>query len=201
MEQFETMYLVLFRALGQGAFGEVYQGFYRQRSGDAVEMPVAVKTLPEMSTNQAEMDFLMEALIMSKFNHPNIVHFIGVCFDKHPRFIVLELLAGGDLKNFLRESRPKPVSVQVSGAPLCVMTLVFCPQERGSSLTMKDLVFISIDVAKGCKYMEDNRFIHRDIAARNCLLTTKGPGRVVKIADFGMSRDIYRLAPATVTLP
>jgi hypothetical protein len=33
----------------------------------------------------AEMDFLMEALIMSKFNHSNIVHFIGVCFDKHPR--------------------------------------------------------------------------------------------------------------------
>lgn len=100
-----------FRALGQGAFGEVYQGFYRQRSGDAVEMPVAVKTLPALSSQEAEVDFLMEALIMSKFNHPNIVHFIGVCFDKHPRFIVLELLAGGDLKNFLRESRPKPVSI------------------------------------------------------------------------------------------
>ncbi|XP_060520697.1 tyrosine-protein kinase receptor [Cylas formicarius] len=164
--------LRLLKALGQGAFGEVYQGFYRQRPCDTVEMPVAVKTLPEMSTSQAEMDFLMEALIMSKFNHPNIVHFIGVCFDKHPRFIVLELLAGGDLKNFLRESRPKP--------------------ERASPLSMKDLVLIAIDVAKGCKYLEENRFIHRDIAARNCLLTTKGPGRVVKIADFGMSRDVYR---------
>nr|CAH7767694.1 unnamed protein product [Callosobruchus chinensis] len=164
--------LRLVKALGQGAFGEVYQGFYRQRPCDTVEMPVAVKTLPEMSTPQAEMDFLMEALIMSKFHHPNIVHFIGVCFGKHPRFIVLELLAGGDLKNFLRESRPKP--------------------ERPSPLAMKDLIMISIDVAKGCKYLEDNRFIHRDIAARNCLLTTKGPGRVVKIADFGMSRDVYR---------
>ncbi|CAH1983529.1 unnamed protein product [Acanthoscelides obtectus] len=164
--------LRLVKALGQGAFGEVYQGFYRQRPCDTVEMPVAVKTLPEMSTSQAEMDFLMEALIMSKFHHPNIVHFIGVCFGKHPRFIVLELLAGGDLKNFLRESRPKP--------------------ERPSPLSMKDLIMIAIDVAKGCKYLEDNRFIHRDIAARNCLLTTKGPGRVVKIADFGMSRDVYR---------
>ncbi|GLG92594.1 Protein sevenless [Gryllus bimaculatus] len=164
--------LRLVKALGQGAFGEVYQGFYRHRSGDAVEMPVAVKTLPELSTNQAETDFLMEALIMSKFNHPNIVHFIGVCFDKHPRFIVLELLAGGDLKTFLRESRPKP--------------------ERPSPLTMRDLLRCAIDVAKGCDYMENNRFIHRDIAARNCLLTTKGPGRVVKIADFGMARDIYR---------
>ena len=50
----------------------------------------------------------------------------------------------------------------------------------------------ALDVAKGCRYMESKRFIHRDIAARNCLLSSKGPGRVVKIADFGMARDIYR---------
>ncbi|KAF7281667.1 hypothetical protein GWI33_004443 [Rhynchophorus ferrugineus] len=164
--------LRLVKALGQGAFGEVYQGFYRQRPGDTVEMPVAVKTLQEMTTKQAEDDFITEALIMSKFDHPNIVHFIGVCFDKHPKFIILELLTGGDLKNFLRESRPKP--------------------DRPSSVTMKDLVLIAIDIARGCSYLEEKRFIHRDIAARNCLLTTKGPGRVTKIADFGMSRDIYR---------
>jgi len=57
---------------------------------------------------------------------------------------------------------------------------------------MKDLLMCAMDVAKGCRYLEQNHFIHRDIAARNCLLTTKGPGRVVKIADFGMARDIYR---------
>ncbi|KAG5862764.1 hypothetical protein JTB14_033854 [Gonioctena quinquepunctata] len=135
-------------------------------------MLVAVKTLQEMSTSQAEMDFLMEALIMSKFKHPNIIHFIGVCFDKHPRYIVLELLTGGDLKNFLGESRPKP--------------------EEPSPLTRKDLVMIAIDVAKGCKYLEEHIFIHGDIAARNCLLTTRGPGRCDKIADFEMSRDVYR---------
>ncbi|XP_037772721.1 ALK tyrosine kinase receptor-like [Penaeus monodon] len=164
--------LTLVKALGQGAFGEVYQGYLKNYAGDSVEMPVAVKTLPEMSSNQAEMDFLMEALIMSKFDHPNIVHFIGVCFDKLPRFIVLELLSGGDLKSFLREARPKP--------------------DRPSALTMRDLLTCAMDVAKGCEYLEENHFIHRDIAARNCLLTTKGPGRVVKIADFGMARDIYR---------
>ena len=106
------MILLFFRGIGQGAFGEVYQGFYKKTPNDPLEMAVAVKTLPELSSNQAELDFLMEALIMSKFNHPNIVHFIGVCFEKHPRFIILELLAGGDLKSFLRETRPKPVSLQ-----------------------------------------------------------------------------------------
>lgn len=162
----------LHRALGQGAFGEVYQGLYRHRNADTVELAVAVKTLPEMSTAQAEADFLMEAAIMSKFKHANIVHLIGVCFDRHPRFIVLELLAGGDLKNFLRDGRHK--------------------SDRPSPLSMKDLIFCAIDVARGCRYMESKRFIHRDIAARNCLLSSKGPGRVVKIADFGMARDIYR---------
>jgi hypothetical protein len=39
--------VILYRALGQGAFGEVYQGFFRHRAGDAVEMPVAVKVCQE----------------------------------------------------------------------------------------------------------------------------------------------------------
>uniref|UniRef100_A0A8W7P6X3 Tyrosine-protein kinase receptor n=1 Tax=Anopheles coluzzii TaxID=1518534 RepID=A0A8W7P6X3_ANOCL len=164
--------LRLVKALGQGAFGEVYQGLYRHRDGDAVEMPVAVKTLPEMSTGQAESDFLMEAAIMAKFNHPNIVHLIGVCFDRHPR--VTEPSCNDHIANntfFLYSTYQ---------------------QERPSPLTMKDLIFCALDVAKGCRYMESKRFIHRDIAARNCLLSSKGPGRVVKIADFGMARDIYR---------
>ncbi|XP_011304808.1 ALK tyrosine kinase receptor isoform X2 [Fopius arisanus] len=158
------------KPLGQGAFGEVFQGVYKFRRNE--EAPIAVKTLPTVTTSQAAADFMMEALIMSKFDHPNIVKFIGISFDKNPRYIVLELLAGGDLKNFLREERPRP--------------------DRATNLTMRDLVVCAHDVAGGCKYMEDARFIHRDIAARNCLLTCKGPGRVVKIADFGMARDIYR---------
>ncbi|XP_002006595.2 ALK tyrosine kinase receptor [Drosophila mojavensis] len=164
--------LQLVNALGKGAFGEVYLALYRHRDGDAVEMPVAVKTLREDPKREKEEDFLKEAAIMAKFNHPNMVHLIGVCFDRQPYYIVLELLAGGDLQKFLRENRNTP--------------------ERPSLLTMKDLLFCALDVAKGCRYMESKRFIHRDIAARNCLLSSKGPGRVVKIADFGMSRDIYR---------
>merc|ERR1719234_323706 len=59
--------LMLVKALGQGAFGEVYQGLFKKsQNGELAETAVAVKTLPELSTNQAEMDFLMEALIMSK---------------------------------------------------------------------------------------------------------------------------------------
>uniref|UniRef100_H3CU29 Tyrosine-protein kinase receptor n=1 Tax=Tetraodon nigroviridis TaxID=99883 RepID=H3CU29_TETNG len=162
----------LTRGLGHGAFGEVYEGLAVGIPGEPSPLQVAVKTLPEVCSEQDELDFLMEALIISKFSHQNIVRCVGVSLQAMPRFILLELMTGGDLKTFMRETRPRP--------------------EHPSSLTMVDLLNIARDIAKGCQYLEENQFIHRDIAARNCLLTCKGPGRVAKIGDFGMARDIYR---------
>ncbi|XP_061480955.1 ALK tyrosine kinase receptor isoform X3 [Rhineura floridana] len=162
----------LIRGLGHGAFGEVYEGQVLGIPSDPSPLQVAVKTLPEVCSEQDELDFLMEALIISKFNHQNIVRCIGVSLQALPRFILLELMAGGDLKTFLRETRPRP--------------------SHPSSLSMLDLLHVARDIACGCQYLEENHFIHRDIAARNCLLTCKGPGRIAKIGDFGMARDIYR---------
>ncbi|XP_061751814.1 tyrosine-protein kinase receptor isoform X1 [Nerophis ophidion] len=162
----------LLRALGHGAFGEVYEGQVLGMSADNSPMQVAIKTLPEICSEQDEMDFLMEALIMSKFNHENIVRCIGVSLNILPRFILLELMTGGDMKTFLRKNRP----------------------QRGQipPLSMHELLQMARDIARGCRYLEENHFIHRDIAARNCLLTCPGPERVAKIGDFGMARDIYR---------
>ncbi|XP_070787408.1 leukocyte tyrosine kinase receptor [Pituophis catenifer annectens] len=162
----------LLQELGHGAFGEVYQGTVVGITGDSSPLQVAIKTLPEISSEQDEMDFLMEALIISKFSHQNIVQCIGVSLQTLPRFILLELMTGGDMKSFLRQNRPR--------------------ENQPSALTMLDLLNIARDIACGCKYLEENHFIHRDIAARNCLLTCSGSGRVAKIGDFGMARDIYR---------
>uniref|UniRef100_A0A3Q3WTH8 Tyrosine-protein kinase receptor n=1 Tax=Mola mola TaxID=94237 RepID=A0A3Q3WTH8_MOLML len=164
--------ITLLRALGHGAFGEVYEGQVLGMSSDNNPMQVAIKTLPEICSEQDEMDFLMEALIMSKFSHENIVRCIGVSLSILPRFILLELMTGGDMKSFLRQNRPRA--------------------GQTSSLTMQELLQMARDIAFGCRYLEENHFIHRDIAARNCLLTIPGPDRVAKIGDFGMARDIYR---------
>uniref|UniRef100_F6YBY8 Tyrosine-protein kinase receptor n=1 Tax=Monodelphis domestica TaxID=13616 RepID=F6YBY8_MONDO len=164
--------ITLLRALGHGAFGEVYEGLVLGIAGDSTPLQVAIKTLPELCSQQDEMDFLMEALIISKFSHQNIVKCVGLSLRATPRLILLELMAGGDMKSFLRHSRP------YLGQP--------------SPLTTQDLLHLARDVARGCHYLEENHFIHRDIAARNCLLTCSGPGRVAKIGDFGMARDIYR---------
>ncbi|XP_049640188.1 ALK tyrosine kinase receptor [Suncus etruscus] len=172
LKEVPRKHITLIRGLGHGAFGEVYEGQVLGTPADPSPLQVAVKTLPEVCSEQDELDFLMEALIISKFNHQNIVRCIGVSLQALPRFILLELMAGGDLKSFLRETRPRP--------------------NQPSSLTMLDLLHVARDIACGCQYLEENHFIHRDIAARNCLLTCAGAGRVAKIGDFGMARDIYR---------
>nr|DBA27344.1 TPA: hypothetical protein GDO54_011503 [Pyxicephalus adspersus] len=172
LKEVPRKHISLIRGLGHGAFGEVYEGQVLGSPNDPAPLKVAVKTLPEVCSEQDELDFLMEALIISKFNHQNIVRCIGVSVQAVPRFILLELMTGGDLKSFLRQTRPR--------------------LNQPSSLSMLDLLNVARDIAKGCQYLEENRFIHRDIAARNCLLTCQGPGRIAKIGDFGMARDIYR---------
>ncbi|XP_062588332.1 uncharacterized protein LOC134250009 [Saccostrea cucullata] len=165
----------LVRLLGKGAFGEVYYGILADVSRLRRDLPIAVKKLPTLCAEQTKAELFFEAITLSKFNHPNIVRFLGISTDDHDRsmYLLLELMEGGELRTFIRESRPKQ------------------PHEP-SYLTLHDLLKLGIDVARGCHYLEQNKFIHRDIAARNCLLTEKGPNRVAKIGDFGMARDVLR---------
>ncbi|XP_008582044.1 PREDICTED: proto-oncogene tyrosine-protein kinase ROS isoform X1 [Galeopterus variegatus] len=168
--------LTLRLLLGSGAFGEVYEGTAVDILGaGSGEIKVAVKTLKKGSTDQEKIEFLKEAHLMSKFNHPNILKQLGVCLLNEPQYIILELMEGGDLLTYLRKAR---------------MTTL-----HGPLLTLVDLVDLCVDISKGCVYLEQMHFIHRDLAARNCLVSVKdytSPSRTVKIGDFGLARDIYK---------
>ncbi|XP_029165129.1 proto-oncogene tyrosine-protein kinase ROS-like [Nylanderia fulva] len=158
--------------LGSGAFGEVYQG-----SVEMLEMlktiPVAIKMLPEHATSEQKYEFLKEAQIMKNFDHKHVLKLLGICLETNLPWLILELMEAGDLLTFLRESR----TLQPS---------------HPHALSLQDLLAMCEDVARGCRYLEEQRYVHRDLACRNCLISTKDrEHRIVKISDFGLARDIY----------
>nr|XP_019583542.1 PREDICTED: tyrosine-protein kinase Fer isoform X1 [Rhinolophus sinicus]XP_019583543.1 PREDICTED: tyrosine-protein kinase Fer isoform X1 [Rhinolophus sinicus]XP_019583544.1 PREDICTED: tyrosine-protein kinase Fer isoform X1 [Rhinolophus sinicus] len=140
--------------LGKGNFGEVYKGILKDKTA------VAVKTCKEDLPQELKIKFLQEAKILKQYDHPNIVKLIGVCTQRQPIYIIMELIPGGDFLSFLRKKKDE--------------------------LKLKQLVKFSLDAASGMSYLESKNCIHRDLAARNCLV---GENNVLKISDFGMSRQ------------
>ncbi|XP_067412179.1 tyrosine-protein kinase Fes/Fps isoform X7 [Emydura macquarii macquarii] len=147
--------VLLGERIGRGNFGEVFSARLR-----ADNTPVAVKSCRETLPPELKAKFLQEARILKQYSHPNIVRLIGVCTQKQPIYIVMELVQGGDFLSFLRS--------------------------EGQQLKVKELLKMAQHAAAGMEYLESKHCIHRDLAARNCLVTEKNS---LKISDFGMSRQ------------
>ncbi|KAB1252282.1 BDNF/NT-3 growth factors receptor [Camelus dromedarius] len=56
-----------------------------------------------------------------------------------------------------------------------------------TELTQSQMLHIAQQIAAGMVYLASQHFVHRDLATRNCLV---GENLLVKIGDFGMSRDV-----------
>ncbi|XP_011637649.1 proto-oncogene tyrosine-protein kinase ROS isoform X2 [Pogonomyrmex barbatus] len=166
--------ITLAKFLGSGAFGKVYQGIAKDLEGSGIKTPVAIKMLRKDASSQEKTEFLQEARLMSHFRHKHVLRLLGVCLDTDPPLLVLELMEAGDLLSYLRESR----SLQLTDP---------------HALRLQDLLAMCEDVARGCRYLEELHFVHRDLACRNCLVSARDrENRVVKIGDFGLARDIYK---------
>ncbi|XP_050730099.1 uncharacterized protein LOC127005358 isoform X3 [Eriocheir sinensis] len=163
--------VVINRKLGEGAFGTVYGGECLFDSQGWVA--VAVKTLKLGSTISEKLDFLSEAEMMKNFEHENIVHLLGVCTKTEPIYTVMEFMLYGDLKTYLLARR----------------NLV---NEKSRSdddeVSNKRLTSMALDIARGLAYLAQMKYVHRDVACRNCLVNAN---RMVKLADFGMTRPMY----------
>uniref|UniRef100_A0A2K6MVR6 Tyrosine-protein kinase receptor n=1 Tax=Rhinopithecus bieti TaxID=61621 RepID=A0A2K6MVR6_RHIBE len=167
--------IVLKWELGEGAFGKVFLAECHNLLPEQDKMLVAVKALKEVSES-ARQDFQREAELLTMLQHQHIVRFFGVCTEGRPLLMVFEYMRHGDLNRFLRSHGPD--------AKLLVGGEDVAPGPLG----LGQLLAVASQVAAGMVYLAGLHFVHRDLATRNCLV---GQGLVVKIGDFGMSRDIY----------
>ncbi|XP_008851538.1 high affinity nerve growth factor receptor isoform X2 [Nannospalax galili] len=167
--------IVLKWELGEGAFGKVFLAECHNLLSEQDKMLVAVKALKEASES-ARQDFQREAELLTMLQHQHIVRFFGVCTEGRSLLMVFEYMRHGDLNRFLRSHGPD--------AKLLAGGEDVAPGPLG----LGQLLAIASQVAAGMVYLASLHFVHRDLATRNCLV---GQGLVVKIGDFGMSRDIY----------
>nr|XP_057908877.1 high affinity nerve growth factor receptor isoform X2 [Doryrhamphus excisus] len=167
--------IVLKWELGEGAFGKVYLAECANLSPDCDKMLVAIKTLKD-ANESTRQDFQREAELLTVLQHQHIVRFYGVCTDGEPLAMVFEYMRHGDLNRFLRAHGPDARILEESKMPPL------------GELTLPQMLHIAAQIASGMVYLASLHFVHRDLATRNCLV---GEDLVVKIGDFGMSRDIY----------
>ncbi|XP_030317190.1 discoidin domain-containing receptor 2 [Calypte anna] len=180
--EFPRQQLRLKEKLGEGQFGEVHLceadgllEFLGVSSTEFTPQPVlvAVKMLRSDVNKTARNDFLKEIKIMSRLKNPNIIRLLGVCVRDDPLCMITEYMENGDLNQFLSQ-REIYSKFAISNNIPCV--------------SYSNLLYMATQIASGMKYLASLNFVHRDLATRNCLV---GNNFTIKIADFGMSRNLY----------
>ncbi|NXV23102.1 FAK2 kinase, partial [Cepphus grylle] len=135
--------ITLGRILGEGFFGEVYEGIYTTPKGERVN--VAVKTCKKDCSLENKDKFLSEAVLMKKLDHPHIVKLIGIA-EEEPTWIIMELYPYGELGQYLEQNKP--------------------------CLAVPTLILYALQISKALAYLEAINCVHRDIAVRNILVAS-----------------------------
>lgn len=121
---------------------------------------VAIKVLkPEFSNDKNFVTkFKIEAQAAAGLAHPNIVNVYDVVDDEGVYFIVMELVDGITLKEYI---------------------------EKNGRLNMNEAIDFSIQIASGLEAAHENHIIHRDIKPQNIIVSRNGN---IKVTDFGIAR-------------
>ena len=168
--------------LGTGHFGKVMlaktKGLSKKDLGignsndTSISIEVAVKMLKASPSADVQKSFEKEIKFMSRLKDDNVIRLLGICTTGTP-FIMMEYMENGDLHDYLKKLE---------------LTLTIETEKAPNEITLHTLIYMSLQIASGMKYLSLCKFIHRDLAARNILV---GTDYIVKIADFGMSRNLY----------
>ncbi|NOU27397.1 MAG: serine/threonine protein kinase, partial [Polyangiaceae bacterium] len=132
------------------------------------ERQFAIKfMLPGVAKTKEAVDrFLQEAKVSARIDHPNIIEVIDVGqTEEGSLFLVMELLTGVPLETALRRQNPP--------------------------MTLTELTFVMVEVARALAAAHRNGVVHRDLKPSNIFLHKERDGRAVpKVLDFGVSKFI-----------
>jgi len=146
------------RQIGKGKFATVYEAV-RRATGRLYAVKVVSKSLIE--GNQHEQEALRaEIAIMKLVSHPNIIHMKEVFKDHHNIYIVMPLIAHGDLFDRI------------------LLRRVF-PEDTARVIAWKLLSALD--------YLHERGIIHRDLKPENILMEDKDDDTKIVLADFGLS--------------
>ena len=100
---------------------------------------------------------------MKQFKHPKLVQLYGVCTKEEPIYIITELMTYGNLLEYLRGD--------------------------GCSLRLPQLIDMGAQVASGMAYLEEKKYVHQDLTARNILVSEN---LICKVEGISMAHvNIY----------
>ncbi|GAU97288.1 hypothetical protein RvY_08611 [Ramazzottius varieornatus] len=188
--------------LGSGQYGTVYTATATGLYGRVGTVPLAAKVLTGSNPGNSDPPtklFEREVNVMLKAGqHLNIVNLLGIVLDEYPT-LLMELCEFGSLLNYLQQCRPtdeyfanlvntdgeivEQINDPRRGSTESAFADTNVDSERKLSTT--DLVSFAYQISRGLEYLASRSIIHRDIAARNILVSKY---KIAKVADFGMAR-------------
>ena len=144
--------------IGSGGMADVYKA-----KDHKLNRFVAMKVLkPEFSADTNFIrKFQREAQAAAGLAHPNVVNVFDVGEDQGVNYIVMELVEGITLKDYI---------------------------EKKGRLSAKETVSIAIQMVTGLQAAHNHHIIHRDIKPQNIIISKDGK---VKVTDFGIARAAH----------
>lgn len=157
--------ITLIEFLGRGATGLVYTAYQK-----SLKRKVAIKIFPRSSLSSAAVErFRTEAETVAVLNHPNIVPVFDLGETSDFLYIVMQLIAGQDLRTIIQRFRRHPV-----------------PSRR--TIPLLDAINMMISVLDALGYAHSQQVIHQDVKPANIIIEEQN--RRPYLVDFGTARTI-----------